>query len=104
MTNHLAAIREAATKILYAVPGLEGPLAGPIGDEAETILRLLDAAEKDSTCRIEPPDCDIGFYHCSNCACKISGGFRDGMFGETEWWNDPHCPGCGRRIVKEDDK
>ena len=85
----IAAIREAATKILYAVPGLEGPLAGPIGDEAETILRLLDAAEKDSACDVVMWGPRDPFYSCCRCGVILPG---DSNF----------CPGCGRRIVKEE--
>jgi rubrerythrin len=92
MTTHLAAIREAAERIGYAVPGLEGPLAGPIGDEAETILRLLDAAEKDSTC-IYVNDPEHPFTKkCNKCGYHL----------EFIYSGDTFCPGCGRRIVKED--
>ncbi len=66
---------------------------------ANRVIELVRAIEADGKCKIEPPDVDIDFYHCSRCACKISGGFREGAFGDgEEWWNDPYCPGCGREI------
>lgn len=46
-TTHLAAVREAAERILYAIPAIEGPMANPICSSAEKILRILDEAEKD---------------------------------------------------------
>lgn len=102
--THLAAIREAEGKILdaSAVIGGNRIYREEMQSIAQCVLRILDEAEKDSTCRMLPPDIDVKFYHCSRCSCKISGGFRRDAFYETEWWNDPYCPGCGRRIERED--
>ena len=97
-TTHLAAIREAAKRILYAVPGLEGILVDVVGRDAERILRLLDEAEKGGTTTVTRDVCcdhgeitNYGAYRCDKCGTKTLDTY-------------PHCPGCGRRIVKEDDK
>lgn len=42
MQERLDEIRKRAYLILYAVAGLDGPLAKPIGDDAERIIQLLD--------------------------------------------------------------
>jgi hypothetical protein len=92
MTHQLAAIREAAERLFRVIP--RGEKAWSIACE---ILRLLDEAEADGKCQLEPPDNDIDFPHCSRCACMIQIIEID-SFGETEKVHDDFCPGCGRRI------
>lgn len=91
MTNHLAAIREAAERI--AANGREEWMGDKAlllissRQKAQEILRLLDAAEKDSTCRVV--DTDYQYDECSKC--------------KSDLYPGDFCPGCGRRIVKEDE-
>jgi len=90
MTNHLAAIREAAEQLNEAVHNPENYAPDTfkriMKETAIEILRILDAAEKDSTCRVV--DTDYQYDECSKCKSALYPG--------------DFCPGCGRRIVKEE--
>ena len=68
--THIAAIREATKRILYAVPGLEGILVDVVGRDAERILRLLDAIENlMESCRA----CDMCALNESDDTCSDNG-------------------------------
>ena len=93
MTNHLAAIREAAERI--AANGREEWMGDKAlllissRQKAQEILRLLDAAEKDSACDVVMWGPHDPFYSCCRCGVILPG---DSNF----------CPGCGRRIEREE--
>ena len=78
MTNHLAAIREAANSITESI------CWGTERYHAWKILRRLDEAEKDSPCRVVETD-----YQYDECS-KRKSALYPGDF----------CPGCGRRIER----
>jgi hypothetical protein len=108
MTDHLAAIREAAERILQSIDYTCYSRHCEQEADAKEILRLLDAAEKDSTCRIEFVEVPVDDVFlslrgiiktervpvCSECRWQIKG-----YTGIEEF-----CSMCGRRIVKEEEK
>ena len=95
MTNHLAAIREAAEQQrglkrfvdMGTMKAMTG--AAEMVKRADKIIRLLDAAEKDSACDVVMWGPHDPFYSCCRCGIILP---ADSNF----------CPGCGRRIVKEE--
>ena len=93
MTNHLAAIREAAQKLReqvgYAADEDGGMRIDNIRALSDQVLRLLDAAEKDSACDVVMWGPHDPFYSCCRCGVILPG---DSNF----------CPGCGRRIEREE--
>jgi hypothetical protein len=97
---NLDKIREAAERIPKLANVLESycPAVVPVMlGVRDGIIKLVDEAEKDSMCQLEPPDNDIDFPHCSRCACMIQIIEMD-SFGETVKVHDDYCPGCGRKI------
>ncbi len=82
----------------FGMAGME-QMGDEMMESSAKILRLLDAAEKDSTCRYNRmPHYYNGevvdwYYVCDKCKEK-----------EYLYPQKPHCPGCGRRIVKEEEK
>lgn len=98
MTDHLAAIREAAERI--AANGREEWMGDKAlllissRQKAQEILRLLDEAEKD-TCIIKSISDGLGGTErrCNRCSFEID---------DQDVGNYAFCPGCGRRIVKEE--
>ncbi len=87
----IAAIREAAERI--AANGREEWMGDKAlllissRQKAQEILRLLDAAEKDSTCQVLFTD--LGDPYCSECGSR-----------EIHSCDTNYCPGCGRRIKR----
>lgn len=92
MTNHLAAIREAAKRIV--ANGREEWMGDKVlllissRLHGQEILRIMDEAEKDSTCKVLFTD--FGDPYCSECGSR-----------EIHSCDTNFCPDCGRRIVKE---
>jgi hypothetical protein len=91
MSDHLAAIRIAANvlreQVGYAIEETGGWRIDNIRVFSDQVLRLLDAAEKDSTCNVVMWGPHDPFYSCCRCGVILPG---DSNF----------CPGCGRRIKR----